>query len=108
MTVMTTQPALALIPAGANEIGAAAAMIEDHDGGRVFVHGNLCFAWGTGDTAGRRLAAVSLLRIKAATQVQVAAAFGTSPLTVWRWAQALSRAGVSALVPQRSGPRRAS
>ena len=72
------------------------------------MHGNLCFAWDAGDTAGRRLAAVSLMRIKAATQVQVAAAFGTSPLTVWRWAQALSQAGVSALVPQRTGPRRAS
>ena len=108
MTVMTTQPSLPLVPAGATEIGAAAAMIEDHDGGRVFVHGNLCFAWDTGDIAGRRLAAVSLMRIKAATQVQVAAAFGTSPLTVWRWAQALAQAGVSALVPQRTGPRRAS
>ena len=105
---MTTQPPLPLIPAGATEISAAAAMIEDHDGGRVFVHGNLCFAWDAGDIAGRRWAAVSLVRIKAATQVQVAAAFGTSPLTVWRWAQALSQAGVSALVPQRSGPRRAS
>ena len=105
---MSTQPPLPLIPAGATEIGAAAAMIEDHDGGRVYVHGNLCFAWDAGDTAGRRLAAVSLMRIKAATQVQVAAAFGTSPLTVWRWAQALSQAGVSALVPQRTGPRRAS
>ena len=105
---MTTQPPLPLIPADATEISAAAAMIEDSDGGRVFVHGNLCFAWDAGDIAGRRWAAVSLVRIKAATQVQVAAAFGTSPLTVWRWAQALSQAGVSALVPQRSGPRRAS
>jgi prepilin-type processing-associated H-X9-DG protein len=105
---MTTQPPLPLIPADATEISAAAAMIEDDDGGRVFVHGNLCLAWDAGDIAGRRWAAVALVRIKAATQVQVAAAFGTSPLTVWRWAQALSLAGVSALVPQRSGPRRAS
>src|SRR6202158_5349166 len=73
--------------------------------GRVFVHGNLSFAWDAGDTAGRRFAAVSLMRIKAATQVQVAAAFDTSPLTVWRWAQALSAAGVSALVPHLKGPR---
>src|SRR6202165_81833 len=126
MTVMTTQPPLPLIPTGATEIGAAAAMIEDDDGGRVFVRGNLSFAWDAGDTAGRRFAAVSLMRIKAATQVQVAAAFDTSPLTVWRWAQALSAgggggrvaarrgaqalsaAGVSALVPHRKGPRRAS
>ena len=90
MTVMTAQPALGLIPAGATEISAAAALVEDSDGGRVFVHGILCFAWDAGDIAGRRFAAVSLMRIKAATQVQVAAAFGTSPLTVWRWEQALS------------------
>nr|WP_243069966.1 hypothetical protein [Candidatus Mycolicibacterium alkanivorans] len=104
MTVMTTQPPLPLIPAGAIEISAAAAMIEDEHGGRVFVHGHLVFAWDGGDTAGRRFAAVSLMRIKAATQVQVAAAFDTSPLTLWRWAQALSAAGVSALVPHRKGP----
>lgn len=104
---MTTQPPLPLIPTGATEISAAAAMIEDEHGGRVFVHGNLAFAWDGGDTAGRRFAAVSLMRIKAATQVQVAAAFDTSPLTLWRWAQALSAAGVSALVPHRKGPRRA-
>ena len=108
MTVMTTQPPLPLIPTGATEIGAAAALIEDEHGGRVFVHGNLSFAWDAGDTAGRRFAAVSVMRIKAATQVQVAAAFDTSPLTLWRWAQALSAAGVSALVPHRKGPRRAS
>ena len=108
MTVMTTQAPLALIPTGATEISAAAAMIEDEHGGRVFVHGHLSFAWDAGDTAGRRFAAVSVMRIKAATQAQVAAAFGTSPLTVWRWAQALSAAGVSALVPHRKGPRRAS
>ena len=108
MTVMSTQPPLPLIPTGATEIGAAAAMIEDEHGGRVFVHGNLGFAWDAGDTAGRRFAAVSLMRIKAATQVQIAAAFDTSPLTLWRWAQALSAAGVSALVPHRKGPRRAS
>lgn len=108
MTVMTTQPPLPLIPTGATEISAAAAMIEDHDGGRVFVHGNLAFTWDGGDTGGRRFAAVSLMRIKAGTQVQVAAAFGTSALTLWRWAQALSAAGVAALVPRPKGPQRAS
>jgi transposase len=108
MAVMTTQQPLPLIPAEATEISAAAAMIEDAEGGRVYVHGNLCFAWNAGDTAGRRFAAVSLMRTKAANQTQVAAAFGTSALTVWRWDQALSAAGVGALVPQRTGPRRAS
>ncbi len=108
MAVMTTQQSLPLIPAAAIEISAAAAMIEDADGGRVYVHGNLCFAWNAGDTAGRRFAAVSLVRTKAATQTQVAACFRASALTVWRWEQALSSAGVGALVPQRTGPRGAS
>ena len=108
MAVMTTQQPLPLIPAEATEISAAAAMIEDAEGGRVYVHGNLCFAWDAGDTAGRRFAAVSLMRTRAATQTQVAAAFGTSALTVWRWDQALSADGVAALVPRRTGPRRAS
>ena len=108
MAVMTTQQPLPLVPAEAIEISAAAAMIEDAEGGRVYVHGNLCFAWDSGDTAGRRFAAVSLMRIRAANQTQVAAAFGTSALTVWRWDQALSADGVAALVPQRTGPRRAS
>ncbi|TQC39000.1 helix-turn-helix domain-containing protein [Rhodococcus sp. WS4] len=105
---MTAQPPLPLIPAGAVEIGAAAAMIEDDDGGRIFLHGTLAFAWDAGDTAARRFAAVSLMRIKAGTQVQIAAAFGTSPLTVWRWERTLTEAGVTGLAPQRKGPRRAS
>jgi len=102
---MTAQPPLALIPAGAVEVGAAAAIIEDADGGRVYVHGNLAFAWDAGDIATRRFAAVQLMRIKVATQVQIAAAFGTAPLTIWRWEQSLSEVGVSGLSPQRKGPR---
>ncbi len=100
MAVMTTQQPLPLIPAEATEISAAAAMIEDAEGCRVYVHGNLCFAWNAGDIAGRRFAAVSLMRTKAATQTQVAAAFEASPLTVWRWDQALSAAGVPTFITQ--------
>ena len=51
MTVMTIQPPLSLIPVDAAEISAAAAMVEDDDGGRVYVHGNLCFA-GSSDLIG--------------------------------------------------------
>ena len=51
----------------------------------MFVHGNLAYAWDDGDTAGRRFAAVSLMRIKAATQLQVAEAFAVKPATVRRW-----------------------
>ena len=74
-------------------------------GGVVWVHGMATFAWDGGDEAGRRLAAVQLVRLRAASQRQVAAAFGTDPVTVWRWDRALSRDGVAGLVPARTGPR---
>ena len=70
MAVMTVQPPLPLAPGDARPVGAAAAIVEDGDGGRVFVHGNLAYAWDAGDTAARRFAAVSLMRIKAATQLR--------------------------------------
>jgi hypothetical protein len=53
----------------------------------------------------RRLAAVQLVRIKAAQAVQVAAAFGVDPDTLRRWAKALNGAGPVALVAARSGPK---
>ena len=48
MSLMTAQPPLSLIPGEARPIGAAAGIVEDADGGRVFVHGNLTFAWDAG------------------------------------------------------------
>ena len=44
----------------------------------------------------------------AASQAQVASAFGVDPATVWRWDQALAAGGVAGLAPARKGPRRAS
>ena len=66
------------------------------------------FAWDAGDEAARRLAAVQLVQLSAATQVQVAQAFGVIPVSVWRWAKALACGGVAALVPAVKGPQRAS
>ena len=108
MAVMSAQPPLPLAPAEASPVGVAAAIVEDDEGGRVFVHGNLVYAWDAGDTAGRRLAAVSLIRIKAATQLQVAEAFAVQPATVRRWEGQLSDAGVAGLLPEPRGPKRKS
>ena len=108
MAVMTAQPPLPLVPEDARPVGAAAAIIEDDDGGRVFVHGNLAYAWDAGDCAARRFAAVSLLRIKAATQLEVAEAFGVKPASVRRWDARLADAGVAGLFGQRKGPKRKS
>jgi len=108
MTAMTSQLPLALTPQGARPIGMAAAIVEDDGGGRVFVHGNLAYAWDAGDAAGRRFAAVSLMRIKAATQLQVAQAFAVTPATVRRWETQLAEAGVAGLMGERKGPKRKS
>jgi hypothetical protein len=63
------------------------------------------FAWDAGDEAGRRLAAVQLVRLRTVSQAQPAAAFGVAPVTVWRWDQALAAGEVAGLVPARRGPK---
>ena len=71
--LMAAQPPLPLTPAGGVPFGKVTALLQDNDGGRAFIRGELCFAWDAGDEGGRRLAAVQLVRIKAASSVDVAA-----------------------------------
>src|SRR5579859_2983494 len=109
MAGMLTQLPLPLLPAGAAEIAPGVGLLTGDDGGGlVSVHGLATFAWDAGDEAGRRLAAVQLVRLRAVSQVQAAAAFGVDPATVWRWDQALAAGGVAGLVPSRRGPKGAS
>ena len=108
MARMLGQLPLPLLPAGAAEIAPGVGLLAGEDGGLVAVHGLATFAWDAGDEAGRRLAAVQLVRLRAASQGQVAEAFGVDPATVWRWDQALTSAGVAGLVPARRGPKGAS
>ncbi len=108
MAAMLTQLPLPLLPPDAAEIAPGVGVVTGPEGGLVLVHGLATFAWDAGDEAGRRLAAVQLVRLRAAGQAQVAEAFGVDPVTVWRWDQALSAGGVAGLVPARKGPRRAS
>ena len=106
---MLGQPVLPLLPDGAEEIAPGAGLVTGPDGGGlVTVHGLATFAWDAGDEAGRRLAAVQLVRLRAASQVQVAVGFGVDPATVWRWDRALAGGGVAGLVPARPGPKGAS
>ncbi len=106
---MLTQLPLPLLPAGAAEIAPGVGLVTGDDGGGlVSVHGLATFAWDAGDEAGRRLAAVQLVRLRAVSQAQAAAAFGVDPVTVWRWDQALTAGGVAGLVPSRRGPKGAS
>jgi len=105
MGVMTTQQLLPLAPAGAVLIGDAAAVVADDDGGRVFIRGELCFVWDAGDDLGRRLAAVQLVRIKAASAMHVATAFGVTTVTLWRWRRELDTAGAQGLGQDKRGPK---
>src|ERR1700678_3121901 len=109
MAGMLTQLPLPLLPAGAAEIAPGVGLVTGDDGGGlVSGHGLATFAWDGGDEAGRRLAAVQLVRLRAVSQAQAAAAFGVDPVTVWRWDQALAAGGVAGLVPSRRGPKGAS
>src|SRR5271166_6539375 len=109
MARMLTQVPLPLLPPDAAEIAPGVGVVAGPDGGGVvWVHGLATFAWDAGDEAARRLAAVQLVQLKAATQVQVAEAFGVIPVSVWRWARALAGGGVAGLVPAAKGPQRAS
>jgi len=105
MGVMTAQAPLPLAPAGAVLIGDAAAVIQDSEGGRVFIRGELTFVWDAGDELGRRLAAVQLVRTKAARVSQVAAAFGVGTVTLWRWRKELGASGVQSLASDKRGPK---
>src|SRR5258708_8256363 len=105
---MLSQPVLPMLPAGAEEIAPGVGLVTGPDGGLVVVHGLATFAWDAADEAGRRLAAVQLVRLGAASQGQVAAVFGADPATIWRWAQALAAGGVAGLVPARRGRKGAS
>jgi Helix-turn-helix domain len=109
MAGMLTQLPLPLLPAGAAGLAPGVGLVTGADGGGlVSVHGLATFAWDAGDEAGRRLAAVQLVRLRAVSQAQAAAAFGVDPVTVWRWDQALAAGGVAGLVPARRGPKGAS
>ena len=108
MARMLSQLPLPLLPSGAAEIAPGVGFLAGEQGGLVTVHGLAIFAWDAGDEAGRRLAAVQLVRLRGASQGQVAEGFGVDPGTIWRWDQALAASGVAGLVPARRGPKGAS
>ena len=98
-------PFLPLAPEVGIEMGPNAVLVEDETGGRVYLGGMLAFAWDADDEATRALAAVLLVEGQAASQQDVAFAFGVSPVTVWRWGRDKTAGGVAALVPGKRGPR---
>jgi len=100
-----SQPVLPLLPAAARSVGPSAGLLEGPDGGVVFVFGLATFTYPDGDEIGRRLAAVQLSNTKVASTVEVAAAFGVTTVTLWRWGQAFGQGGVAGLGRGRTGPK---
>ena len=100
-----SQPVLPLLPAQARSIGPSAGLLEGPDGGVVFVFGLATFDFAASDAAGRRLAAVQLVRRKFATATEVASGFAVSQATLWRWVASYTSDGVPGLVREAPGPK---
>lgn len=97
---------LPLVPAGAVPVADGIALAEEASGcGSVFVWGQVTWTWQSDDPAARRLAAVQLVNARAATQREVAVAFGVNETTVWRWRGDYTTGGVEALVAGKKGPK---
>ena len=106
MAVRLSQLPLPWIPDGAAEVARGVGLEPLPDGGgAVWVHGLMTFCWDGGDEAGRRLAAVQLAELKAATQQQVADAFGIGVVTLRRWLDGYRRGGLAGLVAGKRGPK---
>ena len=112
MSGINTQPSLpAALAAGVVSIGEAVVLVQDSDGGRVFLRGELVYTWSAEDVPLRRLAAVQLVANRAARVGDVAAAFGVDNGTLWGRGQQLSATGVGGLVSDKCvafGPKRSS
>ena len=106
MTVMTAQLPLPFSPmADSHPIGLAISMTENQDGGQVFIHDTLGYAWDAGDEAMRRFVAVKLWQMKAAKVAEIASAFGVGEDTLWKWNRTLKLEGFTALVSSKRGPK---
>ena len=106
MAGMLSQLPLPWIPDGAAEVARGVGLDSlPGGGGAVWVHGLMTFCWDGGDEAGRRLAAVQLAELKAATQQQIADAFGIGIVTLWRWLDGYRRGGLAGLAAGRRGPK---
>jgi prepilin-type processing-associated H-X9-DG protein len=80
-------------------------LLEDADGGAVFVMGMLTFVYAAGDDLGRRLAAVQLVKMDIATKVEIASAFAVTTTTLARWCATFAASGVEGLATERTGPK---
>ncbi|HEX7354392.1 MAG TPA: hypothetical protein VF288_06110 [Mycobacteriales bacterium] len=100
-----SQQVLPLQPADAVAIGPVAGLVEDDDGGVVFVAGLATFAFDADDQVARRLAAVQLVEARLASAAEVATGFAVSTRSLLRWRQAVASDGVAGLFDKKPGPK---
>ncbi|POH74910.1 hypothetical protein CVS27_03345 [Arthrobacter glacialis] len=83
MAVMTAEPRLPrpMVPAEV-PVGLAASLLEDDRGGEVYIHGQLCDVWETGDAAARRCAAVKSMRLHTDSTGEISKALKVSPVAI--------------------------
>ena len=98
-------PQTSFLPPDARPIGAAAGILEDEQGGVSFLYGWANGCWTAGEDPARRLAALQLVHLKAATRREVAAGFGTTRATLWRWEKDYQEEGLAGLLRERTGPK---
>ena len=99
---------LPLVPSGSVRITDGVALLEDEEGGVVFIWGRASFSWSRSDSASRRLAAVQLVSTGVASQRQTSAGFGVNETTLWRWRSDYEAHGLIALFDEKKGPKRPS
>ncbi len=86
-------------------IGSAAALVENDQGGVVFIWGMAATCWADGDIAGRRLGAVSLVVTGSARHYEVAQGFGVNTDTLREWRRSWERHGIDGLASRAMGPK---
>jgi transposase len=103
---MVEMPPLPLAPGGSVRVSEGVSFFEDETGcGSLFVWGMAAWSWKSDDEVARRLAAVQLVETRAATQRQVAEAFGVNENTVLRWRGEYATGGAIGLVSGPPGPK---
>lgn len=102
---MPTQLHMRVLPAGAHEINAVVAMIQQGEQVAYFASGVPVFVHGENDAVGRRVAAAQLLALGLARQDELSAALGVNRTTLDRQQRKVEAHGVLGVVDGKRGPR---
>jgi hypothetical protein len=102
---MPTQLPLPVQPAGAREINAVVAMVEQTERVAYFASGVPLFVHRADDVVGRRVAAGQMMALGLARQEELSAALHVNRTTLYRQQRRLQAHGVLGVVDGKRGPR---